>query len=89
MKRRLLDQLAERHDFPVPPPSMVDARVRQHHGPAAPRGEPRGRPDAALARSSRIRRISRIAERRVRLGLLLSEIGAANGIEISQQEMNR
>jgi trigger factor len=30
-----------------------------------------------------------IAERRVRLGLLLSEIGAANGIEISQQEMNR
>jgi trigger factor len=30
-----------------------------------------------------------IAERRVRLGLLLSEIGAANGIEISQAEMNR
>ena len=30
-----------------------------------------------------------IAVRRVRLGLLLSEIGAANGIEISQQEMNR
>ena len=27
--------------------------------------------------------------RRVRLGLLLSEIGAANGVEISQQEMNR
>ena len=27
--------------------------------------------------------------RRVRLGLLLSEIGAANGIEVSQQEMNR
>jgi trigger factor len=30
-----------------------------------------------------------IAERRVRLGLLLAEIGAANGIEVSQQEMNR
>jgi trigger factor len=30
-----------------------------------------------------------IAERRVRLGLLLSEIGAANGVDISQQEMNR
>jgi trigger factor len=29
-----------------------------------------------------------IAERRVRLGLLLSEIGQANGIDISQQEMN-
>ncbi len=30
-----------------------------------------------------------IAERRVRLGLLLSEIGAANGVEVSEQEMNR
>jgi trigger factor len=30
-----------------------------------------------------------IAERRVRLGLLLSEIGQANGIEISNQEMNQ
>ena len=29
----------------------------------------------------------RIAERRVRLGLLLSEIGQANGVEVSQQEM--
>ena len=30
-----------------------------------------------------------IAVRRVRLGLLLSEIGAKNGVEVSQQEMNR
>ena len=30
-----------------------------------------------------------IAERRVRLGLLLSEIGQANGVEVSEQEMNR
>ena len=30
-----------------------------------------------------------IAERRVRLGLLLSEIGQANGIEVTSQEMNR
>src|SRR5207253_2900989 len=29
------------------------------------------------------------AERRVRLGLLLSEIGAANGVEVTEQEMNR
>src|SRR5690606_35929276 len=29
----------------------------------------------------------RIAERRVRLGLLLSEIGQANGVQITQQEM--
>ncbi len=31
----------------------------------------------------------RIAERRVRLGLLLSEVGAANGVEVTEQEMNR
>jgi trigger factor len=31
----------------------------------------------------------RIAERRVRLGLLLSEIGAANGIQVTEQEMQR
>jgi len=30
-----------------------------------------------------------IAERRVRLGLLLSEIGQKNGVEVSQAEMNR
>jgi trigger factor len=30
-----------------------------------------------------------IAERRVRLGLLLSEIGQANGVEVSQAEMQR
>jgi trigger factor len=29
----------------------------------------------------------KIAERRVRLGLLLSEIGAANGVEVTDQEM--
>jgi trigger factor len=30
-----------------------------------------------------------IAERRVRLGLLLSEIGTANGVDVTQQEMNQ
>ena len=34
-------------------------------------------------------RVADFAERRVRLGLLLSEIGAANGVDITQQEMNR
>src|SRR4029079_7202633 len=47
-------------------------------------------PTAALAEIERESAdYRRIAERRVRLGLLLSEIGAANGVEISDQEMNR
>jgi trigger factor len=31
----------------------------------------------------------KIAERRVRLGLLLSDIGQKNGVEVNQQEMNQ
>jgi trigger factor len=89
MKRRLLDQLAGSHDFDVPP-SMVEAvyenimaqlRHEASHeaDPAAALKEIEG--DADEYRS--------IAVRRVRLGLLLSEIGAANGIDVTQQEMNR
>ena len=88
MKRQLLDQLAERHDFPVP---RVDGRggAPEHPWPASARSEPRG--GSRMRRSPRSRtdaaEYRRIAERRVRLGLLLSEIGAANGIQVSEQEM--
>jgi trigger factor len=47
-------------------------------------------PEAALAEIEKDSAEYRgIAERRVRLGLLLSEIGAANGVEVNEQEMNR
>jgi trigger factor len=47
-------------------------------------------PDAALAEIEKdAAEYRRISERRVRLGLLLSEIGAANGIQVNEQEMNR
>lgn len=89
MKRRLLDQLAERHDFPVPP-SMVDAEFENIMGQLRHEASHEADPAAALAEIEREAEDYRgIAERRVRLGLLLSEIGAANGIEISSQEMNR
>jgi trigger factor len=89
MKRRLLDQLAERHDFPVPP-SMVEAEYGNIMAQLRHEASHEADPEAALAEIEREAEDYRgIAERRVRLGLLLSEIGAANGIEISQQEMNR
>ena len=89
MKRRLLDQLAERHDFPVPP-SMVDAEFANIMAQLRHEASHEADPAAALAEIEREAEDYRgIAERRVRLGLLLSEIGAANGIEINQQEMNR
>ena len=89
MKRKLLDQLAEGHDFPVPP-SMVDAEFQQIWAQLEHEATHEADPEAARAEMEAERDDYRkIAERRVRLGLLLSEIGQANGVEISQQEMQR
>ena len=89
MKRQLLDELAARHDFAVPE-SMVEAeyqnilRQLQHEASHEPD------PAAALKEiEDDADEYRRIAERRVRLGLLLSEVGAAAGVEVSEPEMNR
>jgi trigger factor len=89
MKRQLLDQLAARHDFPVPE-SMVEAEYQNILGQLRHEASHEADPQAALAEIERdSAEYRRIAERRVRLGLLLSEIGAASGVEVSDQEMNR
>ncbi len=88
MKRRLLDQLADAHDFAVPP-SMVDAEFDQIWRQLEQEAGNEADPEAARAEMKGDREdYRRIAERRVRLGLLLSEIGQTGGIEISQNEMN-
>ena len=90
MKRKLLDQLAEPHDFEVPP-SMVEAEFdqiwQQLEHEASHEADPgrRARRDGEAERED----YRAIAERRVRLGLLLSEIGQKNGVEVSKQEMNQ
>ncbi len=89
MKRKLLDQLAADHDFEVPP-SMVEAEFSQIW--AQLEHEATHEADPAKAREemeSERDDYRKIAERRVRLGLLLSEIGQANGVEVTAQEMNR
>ena len=89
MKRKLLDQLAEGHDFEVPP-SMVEAEFGQIWAQLEHEATHEEDPAAALKEMEAERDDYRkIAERRVRLGLLLSEIGQANGVEVSQQEMQR
>ncbi|RHW17045.1 trigger factor [Sphingomonas gilva] len=89
MKRKLLDQLAEGHDFDVPP-SMVEAEFNQIWAQLEHEASHEADPAAAMKEMEAERDDYRkIAERRVRLGLLLSEIGQANGVEVSQQEMNR
>ena len=89
MKRRLLDQLAGSHDFEVPP-SMVEAEYNNIMAQLRHEASHDQNPDASLKEiESEADDYRKIAERRVRLGLLLSEIGAANGVEVSQTEMNR
>jgi trigger factor len=89
MKRQLLDQLAAAHDFPVPD-SMVDAEFQQIWQQLEHEASHEEDPQAALAEMEKEKDDYRaIAERRVRLGLLLSEIGNRNNIVISDQEMNQ
>ena len=90
LKRVLLDQLAQTATFPVPP-SMVEGeftaiwnRVEQDR--KSGQGDPA---DAAKDDDTLRAEYQGIAERRVRLGLLLSEIGRANGIQVGTDEMQR
>lgn len=88
MKRALLDQLAAAHDFDVPP-SMVEAEFAQIWQQLTQEAQQEENPEAALAEIEAEKDDYRaIAVRRVRLGLLLSEIGQANGVEVNQQEMS-
>lgn len=89
LKRKLLDQLAASHDFDVPP-SMVEAEFAQIWQQLDHEAGHEADPEAARKQLEEEKDDYRaIAVRRVRLGLLLSEIGQANGVQISQEEMNR
>ncbi len=90
LKRDLLDRLAQRHDFEVPP-SMIEMEHqtiwRQLHDDLKRAGsslEAEGQDEEEIKE-----RYRSIAERRVRLGLLLAEIGRRNDIEVHQEELNR
>lgn len=88
MKRQLLDTLAAGHDFAVPQ-GMVDAEFEQIWAQLQQEAARDANPEAALKEIDSERdEYRQIAERRVRLGLLLSEIGQKNGVQVSQQEMS-
>jgi trigger factor len=84
LKRKLLDHLAALASFEVPP-SMVEAEFEQIWKQVTADASEADRVAAEAERAD----YARIAERRVRLGLLLSDIGQKNGIAISGAEMNR
>ena len=88
VKRALLDALDERHDFALPP-RMVEAefgsiwsQLEQERANGETSAEDAGKSDDDLRAEYR-----KIAERRVRLGLVLAEIGRRAGVDVSEQEM--
>ncbi len=90
IKRALLDALADRASFPVPP-SMVEGEFAQiWQRLEADRKEGRLDADDQSKDEETLKADYRaIAERRVRLGLLLAEIGRINNISVAQDEMSR
>ncbi len=86
LKRKLLDGLAAAHDFEVPP-TMVEAEFEQIWGQLQ---QEVGDDAAEKAKLEDERMDYRgIAERRVRLGLILSDVGQKANVQITPQEMNR
>lgn len=92
LKRQLLDALAASYQFEVPE-AMADsefdsiwAHFEEHReaGTADLEPEDEGKSDDDLKADFRA-----IAERRVRLGLLLAEIGRQNNLQVSVEDLNK
>ena len=90
MKRAMLDKLDELHDFELPP-SMVEQEFEQiwqqfqhelsHQNKTA---DDLDQPEDEVKAEYR-----KIAERRVRLGLVLAEVGEKNSISVTEQELSQ
>jgi len=90
LKRRVLDALDNAHDFPLPP-AMVDhefaniwAQVEEELKREGKTAADEGKTEDELKAEYR-----KIAERRVRLGLVLGKLGEQNGISIAGDEVQR
>ena len=99
MKRRLLDQLADSYSFEVPP-GLVDGEFEaiwkqieqeldhaQEHQHDHDHDHDHAEPVSDEKREEMKTEYRQIAERRVRLGLLLSEIGQQNEIKVTPEDM--
>jgi trigger factor len=93
LKRQLLDRLAERHNFTVPA-GMVDIELdtiwRQYQAQLE-RAKQSGAEQTETPKDEAAVKAEYkdIAERRVRLGLVLAEIGSKNNLTVTQDELNR
>ena len=89
LKRALLDVLDRKHDFPLPP-KMVEAEFASIWDQVQQDKESGGLPaeDVEKTDDQLQKEYRKIAERRVRLGLILAEIGRANNVQVTEQELN-
>ncbi|MEM1382036.1 MAG: trigger factor [Pseudomonadota bacterium] len=85
VKRRLLDALDDLVTFDLPP-SLVEAEAKSVAQQLRREEDPEGEEQAEVEPSDEHRSL---AERRVRLGLLLAEIGTRQGVEITDQELTQ
>jgi trigger factor len=89
-KRSLLDALDETHSFDLPPKMMaaefeaIWAQVQQDKEAGNEDPEDAGKSEDELKAE-----YTKIAERRVRLGLVLAEIGRVSGVEVKDEEVAR
>jgi trigger factor len=90
LKRQILDQLDKGHAFNLPE-SLVEGefqgiweQVQQNLKAAGKTAADEGKSEDELRADYR-----RIAERRVRLGLVIGEIGEKNNIQVNQDELRR
>ncbi len=90
LKRQLLDSLAEGYPFPVPQ-GMVDLEFEGIWRQLTQEMERTGQTFESEGETEEQARAEyrRIAERRVRLGLILSDIGNRNDIKVEPQELQQ
>ena len=90
LKRALLDELDTRHKFDLPP-SLVEEEFNNVWKSIVDDLQGQGRTFADEGTTEEAARADyrKIAERRVRLGLVLSEIGERNGIKVTEEEVSR
>jgi trigger factor len=89
LKRDLLDVLEKGHSFEVPP-GMVDAEFESIWAQYEETRKQQGADEDTDKSEDEIKEEYRkISGRRVQLGLLLTEVGSSNNVEVSAEEVNR
>jgi trigger factor len=88
LKRALLDQLDERHKF-EPPPSLVEQEFNSVWATIENDLKQQGRTfaDEGTTEEEARAEYRGIAERRVRLGLVIAEIGEKNNIKVADEQL--